>query len=71
MLCPLSALSRLVRSVLVPLLTPQTWRTKDPAPQGAQEMGALWSGPASEALPQVNVPLGPWGICLGQGLTMA
>lgn len=55
----------------MPLLTPQTWRTKDPAPQGVQEMGALWSGPVSEALPQVNVPLGPWEICLGQGLTMA
>lgn len=37
--------------VLVPLPIPGRLRTKDPRPHRAQNMGALWSVPASEALP--------------------
>lgn len=70
--CPPSVLSGLVRSVLVLLLTLRRLRTTDPRPHRAQEMEALWSVPASEASPKVNVPVSPLdGSALGKGLTMA
>lgn len=46
----------LVRSVLVPLPTSGRLRTKDPRLHRTQEMEALWSVPASEAGPWMDVP---------------
>lgn len=46
----------LVRSVPVPLLTSGRLRTRDPRLHRAQEMEALWSVPASEAGPWMDVP---------------
>lgn len=54
------------------LLTPRRLRTMAPVPHHAQEREALWSVPASEASPKVNIPAGSLdGSASGKGLTMA
>lgn len=50
---------------------PPNMENQGPCAPGCSGNGGSLVRPSSEALPQVNVPLGPWGICLGQGLTMA